>query len=278
MGNSYHTGFEADHHFRRVIPGAIDDVRQRLSEALEEFDYIVLSDNPLQAKRPARRSLMTANILEYDVNLTVALKAISPVSTLATFDYHISYLFSKAERLTLEREGDAIIAMATAPLSKMTCPTCNSEYNGAVRFCRVCGTSVARNRLPAEMEVMRLMAGTSGSQIELNWGLAVLLLTLLICLPIIFFTNNAKSGWVLFAIGSLLSAFFLIAGMRRLNETLNPKNQPQESVKHTQPAITAEEKVALPAPPVSVTEGTTTLMNQPEAVPVARAKDTGSMD
>ena len=277
MGNSYHTGFEADHHFRRTIPGAIDDVRQRLSEALEEFDYIVLSDNPLQAKRPARRSLLTANILEYDVNLTVALKAISPAATLATFDYHVSYLFSKAERLALEREGDAIIALATAPLNKTICPSCHSEHNGAVRFCRVCGAAVARNRLPAEMEVMRLMAGTSASQIEMNWGLFTLLLTLLITLPMIFF-GNAKGGWILFAIGNVLSAFFLLAGMRRLHETLNSKSSPQELVNNSQPAITAQEKPALAPLPTSVTEGTTELMNQPEAVSVAKAKDTGSME
>lgn len=277
MSKSYHTGFEGEHHFRKVIPGGIENVRQRLSDALEEFDYIVLSDNPLQAKRPARRSILTANILEYDMNLTVALKAISPASTLATFDYHVSYLFSKAERLALEREGDAIIALATAPLSKTVCPTCNSEHNGAVRFCRVCGASVARNRLPAEMEVMRLMAGTSASQIELNWGLCTLLLTLLITLPIIFF-GNAKGGWILFAIGNLLSVFFLIAGMSRLHETLNPQAPTQEMANPKQQTIAAQERAALEPPPASVTEGTTTLMNQPEAVPVARAKDTGSME
>src|SRR5262249_49615507 len=225
------------------------------------------SDNPLQAKRPARRSLLTANILEYDVNLTVALKAISPAATLATFDYHVSYLFSKAERLALEREGDAIIALATAPLSKTICPACNSEHDGAVRFCRVCGTSVARNRLPAEMEVMRLMAGTSASQIELDWGLSGLLVTLLTTVPIIFF-GSAKHGWILFAIGLFLSAFFLLAGIRRLHLTLNSQSPAQELPQaNTQPAITAQEKAALPSPPTSVTEGTTTLMNQPEAVP-----------
>ena len=277
MSQSYRTGFEGEHHFRKTIPGDIDTVRQRLAEALEEFDYIVLSDNPLQAKRPARRSVMTANVLEYNTDLTIALRAITPTSTQATFDYHVCYLFSKAERLALEREGDAIIALATAPLNKTICPSCHSEHNGAVRFCRVCGAAVARNRLPAEMEVMRLMAGTSASQIELNWGLTVLLLTLLITLPMIFF-GNAKGGWILFAIGMGLSAFFLLAGMYRLHETLNSQAATQESANLTQPIVTSQEKAALPAPPISVTEGTTTLMNQPEAVPIARAKDTGSME
>ncbi len=277
MITSYHTGFEGDHHFRKVIPGSIETVRQRLSDALEVFDYIVLSDNPLQAKRPARRSLLTANILEYDMNLTVALKAISPASTLATFDYNVSYLFSKAERLTLEREGDAIIAVATTPLNKTFCPACNSEHNGTVRFCRVCGAALTRNRLPAEMEVMRLMAGTSGSQIELNSGLGTLLLTMLIALPVIFF-GNAKGGWILFAIGSVLGAFFLLAGMSRLHETLNSQTPTQEAANPKRQAIAEQEMPALEPPLASVTEGTTTLMNQPEAVPVARVKDTGSME
>src|ERR1044072_2001259 len=175
----------AEHHFRKVIAGNIETVRQKLSEVLEDFNYIVISDNPLQAKRPEQKNLWVANILEYDARLTIALKAISPASTLATFDYEVAYIFSKGDRLTLEREADAIIALATAPTNKTICPACETENLGAVRFCRACGTPIARNKLPAELEVMRMMAGTSAAQIEITTGLAFVFSALLIALPMI---------------------------------------------------------------------------------------------
>src|SRR5262245_38663416 len=97
--NANHRRPYAEHHFRRVLPGDIEAMRTRLSEALEEFDYIVLSENPLQARREPRRNVITANVLEYDTRLTVALRSSGPASTIATFEYGVSYLYSRAERL-----------------------------------------------------------------------------------------------------------------------------------------------------------------------------------
>src|ERR1044071_5953757 len=184
--NANSAGQAAAHHFRKVIPGHSETVRQRLCEVLEEFGYIVLSENPLQARRPAKQNIITANVLEYDTQLTVALKSLSPASTVATFDYSVSYIFANSERLALEREADAIIALLTAPLKQAVCPACDTRNAGAVRFCRACGTPIARSKLPAELEVMRLMAGGSAAQVEISWGVALMLITLLISLPMIW--------------------------------------------------------------------------------------------
>ena len=150
-------GFE--HHFRRVIAGDIDSVRRRLSDVLEDFGYIVLGDTPIQAKRPRQKSIWVAMVLDYDTKLTVALKPISPASTLATFDYDIEQLFTKGEMQALEREAEAIIALATAAAPvEAFCPSCGAENTGNARFCRACGKPGARNALPSELEVMRLTA------------------------------------------------------------------------------------------------------------------------
>ena len=292
MMSSGGIGTYAQHHFRKVIPGNIEIVRQKLSEVLEDFNYIVISDNPLQAKRPEQKNIWVAHILEYEARLTIALKAISPASTLATFDYEVQYIFSKGDMLTLEREADAIIALATAPTNKTICPACETENLGAVRFCRVCGTPIARTKLPAELEVMRLMAGASAVQIEITSGLAFVFLTLLVALPLIFF-GNAKAlmvGWILFAIGELLGALILFYGMRRLHKTINQTAPAQQEMQPGLQRLTqVQELAALPQPPeqmtlpqqpLSVTEGTTELINQAEKVPAPfkQAKTTDAMD
>src|SRR5688500_13120127 len=101
MNNTGSLGAYPEHHFRKVIPGNIETVRQRLCDLLEDFNYMVISENPLQAKRPPQKNILVANILDYDTRLTIALRPISPASTLATFDYSVQYIFSKGERLTL---------------------------------------------------------------------------------------------------------------------------------------------------------------------------------
>jgi hypothetical protein len=272
----------AEHHFRKVIPGNIETVRQRLSDVLEDFDYIVINENPLQAKRPARKNIWASNVLEYDNHLTIALKAISPASTLATFDYAVQYLFTKGEMLTLEREADAIIAVVTAPLNKTICLACETENLGAVRFCRACGTPMARNKLPAELEVMRLMGGMSGAEVEISFGLIIIALTFLINLPMLIWGSGlaVKLGLGFLTVGMVLGGYFAIYGMRRLHKALNSVAPSPLASPETQNLITAQPQQALPAPPVSVTEGTTEFMVEPQVVVNAagRRRDTDAME
>ena len=268
------SGFE--HHFRRTIPGDIESVRRRLSDVLESFGYIVLGDTPIQAKRPRQKSIWVAMVLDYDTTLTLALKPISSASTLATFDYQIEQLFTKGEMQALEREAEAIIALASTATIEVFCPSCGAENAGNARFCRSCGKPAALNQLPAELEVMRLTANASGSQIELTLGLLISFLALLIAASIILFVSSSKGvvfGWILLALGELLGGYFLILGMRRLHRSLNPPNPLQlEAPSESTRAISMQEREALPPQPVSIVEGTTELMApQP-------ARDTDSME
>lgn len=274
-------GFE--HHFRRVIAGDMDSVRQRLSDVLEDFGYIVLGNTPIQAKRPRQKSIWVAMVLDYDTKLTIALKPISPASTLATFDYDIEQLFTKGEMQALEREAEAIIALANTTSSEVFCASCGAENPRAGRFCRACGKPGARNALPSELEVMRLTALASGSQIEITLGLILCLLTVVVNVPIILFAGSPKGigfGWVLLVLGELLGSYFLIFGMRRLHRALNPANPPQqEASSESTRAFSMQERAALPPQPASIVEGTTELMT-PQKAPavVGPARDTDSME
>ena len=273
-------GFE--HHFRRTIPGDIDTVRRRLSDVLESFGYIVLGDTPIQAKRPRQKSIWVAMVLDYDTTLTIALKPISSASTLATFDYAIEQLFTKGEMQALEREAEAIIALASSATVEVFCPSCGAENAGNARFCRGCGKPAARNQLPPELEVMRLTANASGSQIELTLGLILSFLALLISTPIILFVPSIKGvvfGWILLGLGELLGAFFLILGMRRLHRSLNPPNPVQEAASEPTRAFSKQERDALPPQPASIVEGTTELMTpQPAPLSGRPARNTDSME
>lgn len=288
MMSSTGTPTYAEHHFRKAIPGEIEAVRRRLCDVLEEFNYIVLSENPVQARRPAQRSVVTANVLEYDTRLTVALKPISQGSTLATFDYSVRHLFSKGDRIALEREADAIIAVMTAPRRKSVCPSCGTENAGAGKFCRVCGTLISRGNLPAEMEVMRLMSGAAASDIELRWGVVTIFLTLLITVPMILLgrPKGVKVGWFLLVLGQAFGFFCLLFGIWRLNRMVGASPSAQGSPHSDSPAITGSlnrddlDRAALPPQPASVVEGTTELMEElpREAVPARPAKQTDPIE
>lgn len=275
-------GSYPEHHFKRVIPGDIESVRRRISDVLEDFNYVVLNENPIQAKRDRHKSIWLAATIECHIILTIALKPISAASTLATFNYAVEYLFTEGDCQTIEREADAIIALATAPSNRVICPACRAETSEAGRFCRVCGTPVARNNLPLEFEVLRLTSGASSAQIEINIGLVLALLTLVINSWLIF-SSNPKAmtvGWVLFALGALASGFFLVMGMRRLHRTINPQPTAAEAAQaDMMRGLSAHERAALPPRAPSVTEGTTRLIDQHKEVPasVRTAKDTDSL-
>jgi hypothetical protein len=258
--NSGGPGTTQEHHFTRVIRGDVDSVRVKIVDVLEEFHYSVVGHDPIQGKRLAQKNLWVAHTLEYETHLTVLLRPKSAASTLATFDYAVPVLFTNGDRRSLEREADAIIALATAPAIQAACPSCETENAAAVRFCRACGTPLARNSLPAELEVMRMTANATAVQQEISISLAIALLTLVISAVLLNFGKVPTWGVVVFVIGELIALRFLIAGLRRLHRTINPLPSSQ---KEYQPEISrsipAHEK-ALPAPPLSVTEGTTKLI------------------
>ena len=269
-----------EHHFKRVIPGDIETVRRKLTDVLEDFHYMVLADNPVQAKRAAQKNIWVANILEYETRVTIGLRAISSASTLATFDYAVPYLFVQADRQALEREADAVIALVSAPIDKIICPSCQTEHPGPVRFCRVCGTPITRTRLPAELEVMRMTADISASQVELTVALILQLLTLAITVPMILFglSEVIQLGWWLFGFGELLFFLVLLQGTRRLKITANPSGSERPRQVEMPTRMPTDDRAALPPRPHFVTEGTTELINSDESpIPIKPAKNTDSI-
>jgi hypothetical protein len=184
------------------------------------------------------------------------------------------------DRRTLEREADAIIAMATAPARRTVCPSCRTENDSSVRFCRVCGTPISQLASPPEVALMRLSAQASAAQVELTVGLVSQLLTLANTLPMIFFGPNGviQVGWVFFVIGELMSVLALVQGIHRLRSAVNTGPEQQMQPDTTQ-AISIGARASLMPQPFSVTEGTTELMNREKApVLTPGVKDTDPIE
>jgi zinc-ribbon domain len=267
-----------EHQFKRTIPGNVETVRKRICDALEELDYVVLGDNPIQAKRTRRRNIWIATILEYQTQLTIALKPISDASTLATFDYEVEYLFTKGDRRTLEREAEAIIALATQPPGSSICKTCGIENDTGVRFCRACGTPVGQQPALAEFELMRMSADASAAHIEASVALWIQILVLAVTLSMIFFGPHAisKLGWGMFALGELFVVLVLFQAIHRLKGAL--LKAPESGDEKSFESVQREARRSLSAQPFSVTEGTTELIDSANApVGAPSSRDTDSM-
>ena len=269
-----------EHNFSRVIAGDIESVRERLVYALERLDYRVLTEQPLIAKRSSgQASSCSFNVLRCIKGLTIGLKALNPTSTLVTFDYEIlSSVVTKGDRQTVEREAEAIVALATARPAAMLCASCGTHNSNDSRFCRVCGTPNTDSD-PTEIEVLRLTSGARVGHQNIIGGVISMLAVLAMALPLIFLSSKGpKGGIALLIVGELFALFWLFHGMWRLHQTLNPKrNEKQTGQASVPPAIPATERALLPQPAhASVTEGTTELLAVPErervAVPVTPHK------
>lgn len=142
---------------------------------------------------------------------------------------------------------------------------------------------MASNKLPAELEIMRLTANWSAAQQEVVFGLIIAVLTLAVTLPMIL-GSDAKAtaiGWVMMAMGGLFALLTFQQALRRLNRTLNPQPHSQptlDGVLHDD--VPLREKAALPPQPYSVTEGTTELMTDSnrDPAPAQITKDTDSIN
>lgn len=275
---------------RRVLIGDVETVRQRFIEALEKLGYSVISDQPLVAKNSVQHSGLSSmncfpSVLGSPIKLTIGLRLSNPNSTLATFDYSImNSIVTKGDRQTLEREIDALLALAMARPPAIVCAACGTNLTSDSRFCRACGAP-SSSEAPAEIEVLRLTSEARASHQNIVASVLSILLVLALALPLIFFARKGpKAGTILLIIGEIMSFCWLFYGMYRLHRTLNPRPNEKKPL-----GTQAVHVLALPdtAPPPqlpahnSVTEGTTELLNTPErvAVPVNRqGRDTGPIN
>ncbi len=277
----------SEHNFRRVLAGDVESVRERLVYALERLDYRVLSEQPLIAKRSSGKvSSCSFSVLKCVKSLTIGLKTVNPTSTLVTFDYEILNSFvTKGDRQTVEREAEAIIALATARPVAALCASCGTNNSNDSRFCRVCGTPNAADD-PQELEVLRLTSGARDAHQNIIGGVITMLSVAAMALPLIFLSNKGpKGGIALLILGELFALCWLFYGMWRLHHTLNSKKDEKRvqpvNIPHAMPAM--QPAALLPQPAhASVTEGTTELLATPERervpVPVKAHKiDTAEM-
>lgn len=277
-----------EHVVRRMLAGDIEGVRGRLVYALERLDYQVVSENPVLARRAARKGHVRADFLDYARKLSVSLRPSSAAATVATFDFAVVHggLMTDGDKKTLELEADAVIALAAAPPDAGFCRNCGTGNPGDARFCRLCGAPGTGSE-PAELEVVRLTAGARASLQEVVVGLLIAVAILALTLPMIFFGKPklVNIGWVLLAVGQALAWWMTLYGVFRLYRTLNPKGERARQLRAAAfaPALHAEHPShtsALPPAParVSVTEGTTELLTptprreRPDTNPFERSR------
>ena len=278
-----------EHNFSKVLPGDIESVRERLIFALEQLDYRIISEQPLIAKRKGGASSCSFNVLKCIKSLTIGLKSLNPTSTLVTFDYEIqSSVVTKGDMQTVEREAEAILALATSRSVPTLCVACGTNNSTDSRFCRVCGTPNVAGE-PLELEVLRLTAGARAAHQTITGGVISMLAVLALALPLIFLSSKGpKGGTILLIIGETLSLLWLFYGMWHLHRTLNPKEDQRQKMLSKAPTALSSMRAAAALPPqsarASVTEGTTELLVTPErervaaAAPVERQKtDTAEM-
>ena len=281
--NSYTVG---EHVVRRILAGEIEAVRGRLVYALERLDYQVVSENPLQARRAARKDIVRADFLDHSRKLSVSLRPSSTAATVATFDFAVLHggFMTSGDKKTLEREADAVIALAAAPPAASVCRNCGTVNAGDARFCRLCGAPGTASE-PADLEVVRLTAGARASLQEIAVGLLIAVALLAMTLPMILLGKPkvANVGLAFLVLGEAFAWWMTLYGMLRLYRTLNPKGRPARELQAADfaPAHHAEQASqtsALPPAParVSVTEGTTELLTPTptprEPVPARRER------
>ena len=275
----------SEHTTSRVMAGDAESVRGRLVYALENLGYKVVSENPLQARRAQLKDIVRADFTDHARKLAVGLRQGGAAATQVTFDFVVSHggFVTKGDMLTLEREADAVVALAVEPTATGPCRSCGTENGGDARFCRLCGAPCAAG-MPAEVELLRLTAAARGSLQEIVCGLGIALIALACLLPLIIWgkPKAVNAGWILLAIGQIIGWWMALYGIMRVHRALRRKPEglalPAAAAAPSQfaPARAA----SLPPAYVSVTEGTTELLSptprEREKVPARREhSDTG---
>jgi hypothetical protein len=125
-----------EHTTTRVLAGETEGARRRLVYALEALGYTVASESPLQARRRKAKSVVAADFNEHARKLSVSLRPSSETAVVATFDFEVKHggCMTRGDEQTLEREADAIVALAAAPPASSLCRACGTENAGDAHF------------------------------------------------------------------------------------------------------------------------------------------------
>ncbi|MFN7928714.1 MAG: zinc ribbon domain-containing protein [Blastocatellia bacterium] len=259
----------AEHDVTLMMAGNVETVRQRLIIALEQIGYRVVSENPLQARHGASgwaSAYLSAIALEYPIELAVSFRSHGSGATQVTFDYCIEHsgIFTTGDCQTLTREAEAIVALASQHAQPFACAGCGTMVSGEARFCRKCGAPI-KSHAPAELEVLRL---TAGARAGYQW----IVMSVLLFLAGAFFPGLALlldfplfKFLVISGLLNTIGLWALVAGLRRLHLTLNPKTETARLPPPPRP-IAAPITNELPIRN-SITEAATDLLPAPEELP-----------
>lgn len=282
-------------YLKRVLVGNVESVSAHLSVALEQLGYDVIEEEPaLRARRGAQgwgTWWGSADILDYATTLVIRLKPIGAHSTRATFDYTIMHPWlSKGEKEVLTREAEAITALATVHAADKVCAACGTEAMDDSRFCRRCGAPMVSGQ--AELEVLRLAAEARAGHTSVVTSAMLSLAS--IATAIFAWIAVAATGpldptavWVLIGVVGMIGLLNFSVGWcawGRLNRALKPKREEKRLTGIGDvSALPGDKDAALPPRRVgmSVTEGTTELLNTPQrelqSVRIKRGNNTGEI-
>jgi hypothetical protein len=274
---------ESDHEVTITLPGETESLRARLVEAVTKLGYKVITEQPLQAKRAATgwaRWDCSFETLDYPRRLTVSLKPLNDLATLATFRYEIKALggVTRGDRQTLRREAEAIAALMMQRILVNSCSACGTEVTDDSRFCRRCGVPLDVD--VAELEVLRLTDGARKGHHNLVVGTIILVVALLLPLVLIWIdtAKAVKVVGLLSSFAGVLGLWHLFQGLWQLHRTLNPVG-PEKLASDPQKTFPVAQTRALPprSAHASVIEGTTELL-VPEKEKVIAAVDRKNVD
>lgn len=281
---------ENDHRVARTLAGDAELLRPRLAEAAERLGYQVIADQTaVVARRGARGgagSGCSLDVRDYPTELIVTLKP-KGSAVLATFNFNVKnyYYWAKGDRATLALEADALAALAVAQPSHAACAACGTETTDDSRFCRRCGTPLALEE-PAELETLRLAAGTRVAHKSVSWGLFTLSLTAAIMLLVFLLGEGDRAYRAAFfaaSIGGTTGFLMLLAGAWKHRRTLSPAREPERPAVEVSPRTFGAPRTAAAALPpraaqFSVTESTTELLEEPARRPAQASARRGDGD
>ena len=279
MDNSGMYGYQdSEHYLRRVLTGNVNDVRRRLTIALERLDYDFIdeeSDFEIRAKRNSRgwaSAWASADVLDYPRTLVIKFKPLSENLTRASFAYVIKHpSLQRGEKEVLTREAETLSALATVRATDKICAVCGTESNDESRFCRNCGAPMTSDE--TAIEILRMTAETRSGHtsiaISTIIGLFIALMNIAAIIALLYSGVGNKGVFVFLGVGIFLSLLIVVSngfGWKRLNNALktNNKNDSSEKIltEKAAPRVSGGNTNALPsAPAYSVIEDTTSLLD-----------------
>lgn len=283
-----HADTGGEHVVQLVIDDNIESARRHLIAALQKLDYLIVSDDPLLARHTPRApsrlvpSFTSFDLLNKSRKLTIGLRPFDTETTLATFDYTIvNSEGTNSYKAVLEREAEALVALAKLPLTETKCGRCGLEATGDSQFCRGCGIPLAHPE-PAELVLLSFTAQARAVYMKMIYGSGLVLFPLLFLL-VMFLSGEAYKMIpiiILFAAVGLFGASMMLSGLWLLHRMLITNRDEHKRLTSNQyhDAPKASSTILPRDIGTSITEGTTELLmltrQVPDPVPVKHHEET----